>query len=71
LFADLNEMEEEKFMKKNKKLIISVITMIAVVGLLLSSCSGKESKALLKMADPGWDSVRFHNHVAGFILEKG
>lgn len=58
-------------MKKNKKLIISVITMIAVVGLLLSSCSGKESKALLKMADPGWDSVRFHNHVAGFILEKG
>ena len=61
-------------MKKGKtKLLITMLAMMAAISLALSACGGGSSKnsEVLKMADPGWDSVKLHNQIAGYILEHG
>ncbi len=47
-----------------KKIIIPLITCFLLVS-AFSGCSMQKSELVL--ADPGWDSVKFHNAVAGFI----
>lgn len=60
----------------DKKRIVR-IGLIALLSLLLVATAGcgatnkTESKPKLTFADAGWDSIRFHNDVAGFIIEKG
>lgn len=47
--------------------------MIGVMA-FLTACSGNNastSKDTLVFADAGWDSIRIHNAIAGFIIEKG
>lgn len=54
---------------KKITLFLSVFTL-----LLLTACgntASKDSISTIKLADPGWDSVRIHNSVAQIILEEG
>lgn len=48
---------------------------LIIFGILLAGCSGDEGQTDKKepiiFADEGWDSVRFHNEVAGTIIEEG
>ncbi|HBM74097.1 MAG TPA: ABC transporter substrate-binding protein [Clostridiaceae bacterium] len=61
-------------MKKNiiNKIVIFVLLCALTA---LTACSSKQSgtgkNKTLVFADAGWDSIRFHNDVATFILEKG
>ena len=61
---------------KNLKKPLSLILVLALAAGVLAGCSGSEggkdssnNKTIL-FADVGWDSIRFHNAVAGFIGEK-
>lgn len=48
-----------------------VLTLFALVPILfLSACGGEPDKKIV-LADAGWQSIRFHNEVAKFILENG
>lgn len=57
-----------------------VLILIFFFVLIIGGCSSKESNTLtagvkdkptLVFADAGWDSIRFHNDVAKFIIEEG
>ncbi|MBS4208666.1 ABC transporter substrate-binding protein [Bacillus sp. FJAT-50079] len=51
------------------------LTMLSICMLIfLTACSGggnKDSIKVIKFADAGWDSIRFHNSVAQQIIEEG
>lgn len=50
-----------------KKILIMAIALLSLVG-----CSNGDNGAKgghIKLADAGWDSIRFHNAVVGFIAE--
>jgi|SRR5690625_466075 len=59
-------------MKVLRKFLIGVLMMTA---LFLVACGEEESIANktkpIVFADEGWDSIRFHNEVAGIIIEEG
>ena len=47
---------------------------ISIVFLLTACSSGNDASRsgdVLVFADAGWDSIRIHNSIAGFILENG
>lgn len=58
-----------------------VILCLLTISLIAAGCGSggqstegeqqQEEKPTLVFADAGWDSVRFHNDVAGFIIEHG
>ncbi|MEG0115945.1 MAG: ABC transporter permease, partial [Hydrogenoanaerobacterium sp.] len=52
-------------MNKNK----AVAAFITVILLSLCLCGCGKEKRDIAFADVGWDSVKFHNAVAGFIAE--
>jgi glycine betaine/proline transport system substrate-binding protein len=52
-----------------KKKLASFLLIIPF--LVLVACSGAQDEKELVFADAGWDSIRFHNQVASFILQKG
>lgn len=64
-----------------KNIISKLMIFILVCAMVtLSACSSKSketsgvrggAKKTLIFADAGWDSIRFHNDVASFIIEKG
>lgn len=54
-------------MKKRLKMALSLITASVLV-LGLAGCSGQKKE--LVFADVGWDSVKFHNAVAGLVAES-
>ncbi len=61
---------------KNKKNMPIFVLAIGLVLLILFSagCGGghdASQKPTLILAEPDWESVRFHNEVAAFIIEKG
>ena len=76
---------KSKFATKKGKIMQKKRNMILVIGILtlgitlaaITGCSkggtsgGTEEKKTIIFADAGWDSIRFHNDVAGFILEEG
>jgi glycine betaine/proline transport system substrate-binding protein len=72
-----NPREEEEFERvrlfKKRQISIAIGCVIVVCSLVLSACSGKSggSSEPLVFADAGWDSIRFHNHVARIIIEEG
>ena len=55
-------------MIKNKILLISILLLSL---LLISLSVDVLAKDKIILADPGWDSVRFHNGVAQTIIEEG
>ena len=54
---------------KNK--LFSMITILLISILLFSFTLTSVAKDKIVFADPGWDSVRFHNGVAQTIIEEG
>jgi glycine betaine/proline transport system substrate-binding protein len=62
-----------------KMRLISIVSLMLAGMLVLTSCSTKETggnnqnniKKTIVFADAGWDSIRFHNDVAAFIVENG
>ncbi len=60
-------------MMKTKRYIFKVIVLLFGISLLLVPFSTNASAASKKLvfADVGWDSVRVHNRIAGFILTNG
>lgn len=46
-----------------------ILTAFLVLLGILSGCSPDEKRPVV-FADPGWDSVRFHNAVAQLVAEK-
>jgi glycine betaine/proline transport system substrate-binding protein len=51
----------------------SLFSVIFLAGIILSGCGGsaEDQKETIIFADEGWDSLRFHNEVAGIIFEAG
>ncbi len=56
-------------MKKNYFKI--VITSLVITGLLLSLGMNIIASDTVIFGDAGWESIRFHSHIAGIIMEKG
>lgn len=58
-------------MKLTKKIKITLL-LVLLVSLTLAGCSTGSSSGnkKIKFADAGWDSIKFHNAVAGTILEE-
>ncbi|BBB90756.1 MAG TPA: ABC transporter substrate-binding protein [Methylomusa anaerophila] len=57
-----------------KKKIIGVLLGVCLATILLPGCSGSnqsKSDTTIKFADAGWDSIKFHNAVAMFIIQHG
>lgn len=51
-----------------------LVITLTVVMLVLAGCGGSSNatgKPTLILAEPDWESVRFHNEIAGFIIEEG
>lgn len=68
------------FLSRNSFFKVFLVVMLCFSFIALAACSPTnevqgdaqtEKKPTLVFADPGWDSVKFHNDVAAFILEKG
>ncbi|WP_407270559.1 ABC transporter substrate-binding protein [Radiobacillus sp. PE A8.2] len=53
-----------------KKLIILFSTVLLI---FLTACGGADETEIetITLADAGWDSIRFHNSIAQFIIENG
>lgn len=59
--------------RKRKAAALILITLM-IFALVMTGCSqsnAQKEKPTLMFADAGWDSIRFHNDIAGFIIEKG
>lgn len=52
-----------------KKKILQLLGMVLFVG-LLAGCGSNNEKTVV-FSDAGWDSVKFHNAVAGLIADEG
>jgi len=48
-----------------------IITSLVIAGLVLSFGMNSMAQETVVFADAGWESIRFHSYVAGFIMEKG
>lgn len=59
-------------MMYSRRIFVSVLLLI---GILLIGCSDGDSaidkQEPIVFGDEGWDSIRFHNEVAGIIIEEG
>ena len=53
---------------KKKRMIAAVLTAALALGAALSGCSKKTRE--ITFADVGWDSVKFHNAMAGLVAES-
>ncbi|MDR7871070.1 MAG: ABC transporter substrate-binding protein [Tissierellaceae bacterium] len=54
------------------KKLTSILVLIGIISMTLVGCSSGSSSTdkEIKFADAGWDSIRFHNAVAGTIAEE-
>ncbi|WP_246187548.1 glycine betaine ABC transporter substrate-binding protein [Ornithinibacillus caprae] len=58
---------------KKRKGIISGFSLVLVI-LMVAGCgtnASSDKKEPIVFADAGWDSLRFHNEIAGIIIEAG
>ncbi|NLD18188.1 MAG: ABC transporter permease, partial [Tissierellia bacterium] len=56
-------------LKKNN--VLKLVASVLLISMLLSGCGGISAEEReIKFADAGWDSIKFHNAVAGTILEE-
>lgn len=68
-------------MRKKIRGILLTVSLLMMIVLVLGAvacsnggqepASGEKPKKTLIFADAGWDSIRFHNDVAAFIIEHG
>ena len=60
---------------RGKKAIIKIVGIILVASLMMitgcSSDGGSADEKTIIFADAGWDSIKLHNEIAGFIVENG
>ncbi len=54
-----------------KKILNSLITLLVTMFVLLSVNMNTICQETITFADAGWESIRFHSHVAGIIMEEG
>jgi glycine betaine/proline transport system substrate-binding protein len=69
----LSDYENYFFLIENGGLHMKkILAGLAIALLVLSGCStGDETEGgHIKLADAGWDSIRFHNALVGFIAES-
>ena len=52
------------------KMMIKVVLVISLLALITAGCGGSAGGKELVLADCGWDSIKFHNAVAGLIAEE-
>ena len=54
------------------KKLTSILLLVGIMSLTLVGCAGGsvDGRGEIKFADAGWDSIRFHNAVAGTIAEE-
>ena len=54
-----------------KKKLVSIVLLFLMFASIFSGCAGSKNESkVIKFADVGWDSIKFHNAVAMFIAEK-
>ncbi len=57
---------------RSKKGIIKLIAVVLVASLMvITGCSSDSGKKIIIFADAGWDSIKLHNEIAGFIINNG
>lgn len=59
---------------KSKSRFIKVLGIILILSLtIITGCSSNNSsdEKTIVFADAGWDSIKLHNEIAGFIIENG
>lgn len=52
-----------------KRVLVSFCSVMLVVLFSLSGCSEDDKSLTIRFGDSGWDSIRIHNAIAGFIAE--
>lgn len=64
-----------RFMKKSKWTYIwfGMLCLLIILGVYsaMTKTGGPKTKGTIVFADAGWDSIRVHNYIAGFIAEHG
>lgn len=58
-------------MKSFNKLLFMVLSISLMIFIGACSSEGDQNNEMIVFADNGWDSLKFHNEVAGFIIEHG
>ena len=56
-------------MKNTRKIVAALFALIVLAG-GLAGCAPKEQAKTIAFADVGWDSILFHNAVAGTVAEN-
>lgn len=58
-------------MRKNTKVTL-ILSTILVLSIIVTACAGGSTTGAkeIKFADAGWDSIKFHNAVAGTVLSE-
>src|SRR6056297_885477 len=54
-----------------KSILNFLVTNLIITVVVLSLSVSAVAQETVFFADAGWDSIRFHNHVAGIIMEEG
>ena len=63
--------------KRSKRRLLATMFALGVTLVVLGGCSGSAKdangggKKKIVFADAGWESIQFHNDIAGFIMENG
>lgn len=63
-------------MMRNRRRFIKVLVIVLIASLIVvTGCSSDDTSAggdkTIIFADAGWDSIKLHNEIAGFIIENG
>lgn len=53
------------------KRLMSIVLLFSLLALTITGCAGEGSgKKEVSFADAGWDSIKFHNAIAGLVAEE-
>ena len=60
-----------KRFRRNAGMVLVLLALLLVVTACTSNNTGEDGKETIVFAEPDWESVAFHNKVAGLIIENG